>query len=108
MGLPGIVLTSFVGAHNLLSIDHHGQPVEALLERLSNQGSGCGMNVLQLLPPLFVGNATLQDPGVASLVELPLNNDEILGSACDPPGLRLVCREHFAKKPIEVRDPPVS
>ena len=54
VGLPGIVLTPFVGAHNLLSVGHHGRPVEALSECVSDQGSGCGMmstdptmNVLQ-------------------------------------------------------------
>ena len=89
MGLSSIVLTPFVGAHNLLSVGYYGRPVEALSERISDQGSGCVMmsadptvNVLQQLPPLFDGNAMLQDPSVASLVELLLNNDERLGLAC--------------------------
>ena len=66
------------------------------------------VNVPQQLPPLFDENAALKDLGMASLVELLLNNDERLGLVCDPSGLRLVRREHFADKPIEVRGPPVS
>ena len=66
------------------------------------------LNVPQLLPPLFSGNAMLKDPGVALLVELLLDNDERLGSACYPPGLHLIHREHFTENPIEVRGPLVS
>ena len=109
MSLPSIVLAPIVGAYDLLGVGYRGRIVEALSECISDQGSRCGMmstdptmNVLQQLPSLFDGNATLQDPSVASLVELPLDNDERLGSACDPSGLCLVRREHFTEKPIEV------
>ena len=43
VGLPSIVLTPFVGAHNMFSVGYHGGLVEALLERISDQGSRCGM-----------------------------------------------------------------
>lgn len=36
VGLPSIVLTPFVGAHNLFSVSYHGQPVEALSECVSD------------------------------------------------------------------------
>ena len=34
--LPRVVLTPFIGAHNLFSVDYYGRPVEALLERVSD------------------------------------------------------------------------
>ena len=78
MGLPSVVLTPFIGVHNLFSIGYCGQPVETLLEHISDQGPRCSMvpvdttvDISQQLLPLFDGNAALQDPGVASLVELP-------------------------------------
>ena len=45
---------------------------------------------------------------MASLVELPLNNDEGLAMACEPPGLHFVHRDHLAEEVIEVRCPLVS
>ena len=36
VGLPSIVLTPFVGAHDLFSVDYCGQPVEALSECISD------------------------------------------------------------------------
>ena len=43
VGLPSIVLTLFIGAHNLFGVGYYGQPVEALSERVSDQGPRCGM-----------------------------------------------------------------
>ena len=34
------------------------------------------MDITHQLLPLFDGDAALQDPGVASLIELALNNDK--------------------------------
>ena len=74
MGLPSVVLTPFTGAHNLFSIGYYGQPIEALLERVSNQGPRRGimladptMDISQQLLPLFDGDTALQDP-IGSLV----------------------------------------
>jgi len=36
MGLLSVVLTPFIGVHNLFSIDYCGWPVEALSERVSD------------------------------------------------------------------------
>ena len=35
VSLPSVVLTPFVGAHNLLGVGYCGRPVEALSERIS-------------------------------------------------------------------------
>ena len=43
VGLPSIVLTPFIGAHNMFSIGYHGRPVEALSKHISDQGSRRGM-----------------------------------------------------------------
>ena len=82
VGLTNIVLTPFVGAHNSVRISHHGWPVEALSERVFDQGSRCGMmsvdptmDITQQMLPLFDGDAALQDPGVASLVEFDLHKN---------------------------------
>ena len=34
VGLPSVVLTPFIGAHNLFSVGYCGQPVEALSEHI--------------------------------------------------------------------------
>ena len=66
MGLSCVVLTPFIGAHNLFSIGYYGLPVEALLERISDQSPRCGMvpvdptvDITQQLLSLFDGDATL-------------------------------------------------
>ena len=66
MGLPSVVMTPFIGAHNLFGIGYCSGPVEALLECVSIQGSRHGMvtidptmDIAQQLLPLFDGDATL-------------------------------------------------
>ena len=94
MGLPSVVLAPFVGGYDLLSVGYHGRPVEALLERVSDQGSRRGMvtadpimDIAQQTLPLFEGDAALQDPGVASLVEFALHKNKELGMTCEPSSL---------------------
>ena len=94
MGLPRVVLTPFIGAHNLFSVGYYSQPVEVLSEHVSDQGPRCGMvptdptkDITEQLLPLFDGDAALQDPSVDSLVELSLNTDEGLGAMHEPPSL---------------------
>ena len=86
--------TPFVDAYDLLSVGYRGRPVEALSERVSNQGSGCGMvtidptmDIAQQMLPLFDGDAVLQDPGEASLVEFTLQKNKGLGATCEPSSL---------------------
>ena len=43
VGLPSIVLTPFIGAHDLLGVGNCSGPVEALSECISNQGPRCSM-----------------------------------------------------------------
>ena len=50
------------------------------------------VGITQQLLFLFDGDAALQDLGVASLVGLPLNNDEGLGAMRKPPSLHFVRR----------------
>ena len=50
------------------------------------------VDISQQLLPLFDGDATLQDPSVASLVELTLNNNEGLGATREPLSLHFVRR----------------
>jgi len=61
-----VVLTPFAGAHDLLGVGYSGGPVEALSERISDQGSRRGMvivdptvDIAQQTFPLFEGNAAL-------------------------------------------------
>ena len=66
MDLPSIVLTPFIGAHNLFGVGYCGRPVEALMECVSDQGSRSGMvtadptvDIAQQPLPLFDGDAAL-------------------------------------------------
>ena len=66
VSLPSVVLTPFIGAHNLFSMRYYGRPVEALSERVSDQGSRHGMvttnptmDIAQQPLPLFDGDAAL-------------------------------------------------
>ena len=61
------------------------------------------MDVFQQVLPLLSGDATLQDSGVAVLVELPFDDDEGLGATHEPSGLCLVGREHLMEEAIEIR-----
>ena len=42
VGLLSIVLTPFIGAHNLFSVIYYGIPVEALLECIFDKGPSYG------------------------------------------------------------------
>ena len=99
MDLLSIVLTPFVGTHDMFSVGYRGRPVEALSERISDQGSRRGMvtvdptvDVAQQPLPLFDGDAVLQDPCVASPIELVLNKNKGLGATREPPSLHFVHR----------------
>jgi len=66
------------------------------------------MDVFQQVLPLLSGDATLQDSGVAALIELPFNDDKGLGVTREPSCLRLVGREHLMAEVIEIRCSPVG
>ena len=97
VSLPSIVLAPFVGAHDLFGVGYCSGPIEALSECISDQGSRCGMvtadptvDIAQQPLPLFDEDAALQDPSVASVVELALHKNKGLGMTCEPSSLRLV------------------
>ena len=66
MSLPSVVLAPFVGAYDLLNVGYCSGPVEALSECIPNQGSRCGMvivdptmDITQQKLPLFNGDIEL-------------------------------------------------
>ena len=66
VSLPSVVLASFVGAYDSLSIGHRSWPVENLSERVSDHTPRHGMvpadptvDITQQLLPLFDGDAAL-------------------------------------------------
>ena len=94
--MPSVVLTPFVGAHDLLGVGYYSGPVEALSECVPNQGSRHGMvtvdptvDIAQQKLPLFDGDTELQDPSVALFVEFALYKNEGLGAMCEPSSFRL-------------------
>ena len=66
------------------------------------------MDITQELLPSFDGDAALQDPGVASLVELALNKDKGLGMMHESPSLRFVRQQCLTEEVVEVRSPPID
>ena len=110
-----VVLAPFVGAYDLLGVGYRGRPVEALSERVSDQGSRRGMvttdptvDIAQQPLPLFDGDAVQRDPSVASLVEFILDKDKRLGATRETPSLRLVRRQRLTEEVVEVGRPPVD
>ena len=65
------------------------------------------VDITQQLFPLFDGDAALQDPGVASSIELTLNNNKGLGATREPLSLCFVHRQRLTEEVVEVRCPLV-
>ena len=64
--MPSVVLTPFVGAYDLLGVGYCSGPVEALSERVPNQGYRHGVvtadpnvDIAQQKLPLFDGDTEL-------------------------------------------------
>ena len=66
------------------------------------------VDITQQLLPFFDGDAALQDPGVASPVEVALNNDKGLGATREPLSLCFVRRQRLMEDVVEVRRPLVG
>ena len=64
------------------------------------------MDITHQLLPLFDGDVVLQDPGVASPIELALNNDK--GTMCELSSLHFVHRQCLMEEVVEVRRPPIG
>ena len=108
--MPSVVLTPFIGAHDLLGVGYYSGPVEALSECISNQGSRHGMvtidpivDIAQQMLPQFNRDAALQDSSVTSLVEFAPHKNKGLGMTCEPSSLCLVCRQRLTEEVVEVR-----
>ena len=81
----------------MFSVGYCGRPVEALSECISDQGSRSSMvtadptvDIAQQKLPQFSGGATLQDPSVASPIDIALNKDKGFGATREPPSLCFV------------------
>jgi hypothetical protein len=68
VGLAGVELAPFAGAHDLAGISNRGGPIEALAERVAHEGAWCGVvaayarvDVSKELAPLRDRYASLQD-----------------------------------------------
>jgi hypothetical protein len=75
IGLAGVELTPFAGAHNLAGVGDRGEPIEALAKRVTYEGAGCcvmaahaRMYVPEELAPLRDEHTPLQDAGGGALV----------------------------------------
>jgi hypothetical protein len=84
VGLAGIELAPFVGAHDLAGVGHRGGPVEALAERVAHEGTWrcvvaahARVYVPKELTPLRDGYASLQDAGCGALVQLTVDEGKL-------------------------------
>jgi hypothetical protein len=82
VSLTSIVLTSFAGAYYLSVVGHDSGPIETLSERVPDEGAwrhvvtaNAPVNILQQPPPLFDGDAALQDSSGAPLIKLLIHQD---------------------------------
>ena len=66
------------------------------------------VDIAQQQLPLFDGDAALQDPGVASLVEFTLNNDKGLGVTRELLSLHFAHWHRLMEEVVEVRHPLVG
>ena len=65
------------------------------------------VDIAQQMLPLFEGDAALQDPGVASLVEFTLHKNKGLGVTCEPSSFRLSCWQCVMEEVVDVECSPV-
>jgi hypothetical protein len=82
VGLAGVELAPFAGAHDLAGVGDRGGPIEALAERVAHEGARrvvaahARVYVLKELAPLRNGYASLQDAGRDALVQLAVDESE--------------------------------
>src|SRR3954469_1609485 len=100
MRLVGVLLAPGAPLDNVDSIGVCGGPVEAMLHSLGDQRAGAGVvaavagvDVVEDLASFGGLDAALEHAGDAALVELAVDDGEGFASACDHPGVRLVCRQ---------------
>jgi hypothetical protein len=80
VGLAGVKLAPLADAYDLAGVRDLCGPVEALAERIANEGTRCrmmaadpGVDVPQELAPFGDGHAPLQDAGGGALVQLAVD-----------------------------------
>ena len=66
------------------------------------------MNIAQQTLPLFDGDAVLQDPSVAPLVEFALHKNKGLGTMSEPSSFHLVHWQCVTEEVVEVEYPLVD
>jgi delta-aminolevulinic acid dehydratase/porphobilinogen synthase len=83
VGLAGVELTPFTGAHDLAGIGDRGGPLKALAECVAHEGAQhrvvaayARMYVSKELAPLRDGYASQQDVGRGALVQLIVDESE--------------------------------
>jgi hypothetical protein len=94
VGLAGVELAPFAGAHDLAGVGDRGGPVEDLAERVAHKGARrcvvaahARVDVPKELAPLRDGYASLQDAGRGALVQLAVDESERLGHPGDASSL---------------------
>lgn len=65
------------------------------------------MDILKKLEAVLLGDAALHDPQDASLVELPLDEDERFGAPMEVPSFLSFSRKFTLSKILEVRYSPI-
>jgi hypothetical protein len=83
VGLAGVELAPFAGAHDLAGISDRSGPVEALAERVAHEGARCRVvaayarvDVSKEHAPLRDRYASLQDARCGALVQLAVDEGE--------------------------------
>jgi hypothetical protein len=83
VGLAGVELAPFTGAHDLVGISDRSGSVEALAERVAHEGVWCRVvaayarvDVSKELAPLRDRYASLQDARGGALVQLAVDEGE--------------------------------
>ena len=100
MTLVGEEFPSAAMLDKVLCISSGRRPIKPCTEGLANQGPSCGvvpaetgMNLSQELPPLLLGDTSLEDSGSAFLIELSVVNLVGLRTPDNAAGLILVLRK---------------
>jgi hypothetical protein len=114
VGLAGVELAPFAGAHYLAGISDRSGPVEALAERVAHEGvwrrvvaAYTRVDVLKELAPLRDEYASLQDARRGALVQLVVDEGERLGHPGDASDLGPVLGEFPSIHPGDVFVSPV-
>jgi hypothetical protein len=97
VGLAGVELAPFTGAHDLAGLCDRSRPAEALSERVAHEGAWCRVvaaharvDISKELAPLRDRYASLQDARRGALVQLAVDEGERFGHPGDASGLESV------------------